>query len=229
MMNDLIAPYCKVKITDSHYTYSDLSNHKKIIKIPSDNVGKLMIDYAKSSSLVEAGDLEPMTLAEIVTGEYMPVVYDFRFRFPYYQVGDLLYKDNFLPSISAEINNLIKDEQNNTICCTFKSEIWKEENVTKLDVRFLFPFTRISTEKKNGELRELLVKSLKDRGLLKLLSSSPIGEWDSIIERGNIIPMFGSVYQIGDNVMQFHSIENNGAKLHISDVFSISDSSLIKI
>lgn len=112
-------------------------------------------------------------------------------------------KNTFKISSSEETTSDSNDEDDSQfrelMICVLESDCWhdfkEDKKFLKVEIKFQFPYAKISLEKLNTLLIPKIIKELSIKNVLKTLDQTPLGTWENIIVKNskkNPILLFGS-------------------------------------
>lgn len=202
----------KTNVVNNTYTHITTTGQKEQINIPANNIAQFWEGYCK---LVHDRSLSDDHYAGYYLAERpqdtMPVVAQLLFRFnhddntPDFEP----YDDNFLNHICYIFQEVIlenfiiadPDQRVEVVALVLESaKHWLETDdygnqVLAMEIRIQFPHCRILADLYTKTIRPKVIQKLRAQKVLAKLISSPIGEWEQIIEpnsMNNPLTMYGS-------------------------------------
>lgn len=152
----------------------------------------------KDTSITKYG----LPFLEKVT-DHVPIIIDMKFSFIDNESVSF-YDDNFLIGVVKILQDIIcqfayisSDNGSNPPilrCFVLESPIWSDDNKQYLNVRFQFPYTKITKKVLNMHIIRELITDLSSVDFFKLFHQTPIDvNWSNIIKPvGNSVSFYGS-------------------------------------
>ena len=218
-INELIETY-KNKDGSGGFSYQKTyGSDKEVYLIDIHNLGDFWKEYCNMASTNESENnevdninkIKGLSLGESITKE-SPIIFNMNFIFSDCDTNeDIEIPDPLIfacvSSIQDVINSLlfVSEESAENLCVYLESPTWKDGPLSRKNIRFHFPFTRVDKDFQKNKIRPLVIKKLEElKALSYFKKCSPISSWDGIIKNfDKIVPLYGSVEKSSDKPLKY--------------------------